>query len=112
VFLVGMFTRSRGSDVGNVIAIVMGLVLVFFLTGQHVEFLNILFTEKGQPAPYKQPTWLPKISWTWYAAVGAFIVAGIASLFRTPEHVIEAAKRRADQAHDGDDRPMALRNKA
>ena len=62
----------------------------------------------GGTGRYVRPTWLPKIAFTWFALIGALVVFGVGMFFRTPDRVLEAARRRAEQATT-DDRPMALR---
>jgi Na+/proline symporter len=110
VFLIGMLTRTRGSDFGNMIAVTVGLIGMFFLTGQHIDLMNILNpVPRGEPPLYKLPAWVPAIKWTWFAMVGAAIVFFIGIFFRTPPEVIEAARQKAEQAHTGQDVPLALR---
>lgn len=105
VFLLGMFTKRRGSDIGNVISVTIALVAMFFISGQHIELLNMLPLE----SKYKLPHWVPKVVWTWFAMFGALIVVAVGIFFRTPEHQVEYARRRADEAHGGEDIPLALR---
>lgn len=110
IFLIGMFTKRRGSDFGNMFAITIGLVLMFFLSGQHVTLMNIIDpAASGQPPKYLIPGWLPTVSWTWYAMIGGLIVFAIGVFFPTPRHVLQEAERKARDAHLQDDRPMALR---
>jgi solute:Na+ symporter, SSS family len=112
VFLLGMVTRRRGSDAGNVLAISVALVGMFFMSGQHVKLLNILNpVPRGQPPMHRIPHWLPTISWTWYAMFGAIITMAIAVLFRTPAAVLERARLRREQAQTGVDEPIALRGR-
>src|SRR5688500_3849030 len=42
VFLIGMFTRRRGSDTGNMIAITLGLATTIYLGGLHVDLMRLL----------------------------------------------------------------------
>ena len=42
VFLLGMFTRGRGSDRGNLLAITIGLVITIVLGGLHVYAANLI----------------------------------------------------------------------
>lgn len=110
VFLLGMFTRRRGSDGGNVLAITVGLVTMFFITGQHVALMNMIYpAPSGQPPIYHTPAWLPAIAWNSYAMVGGVLVFVIGALFRTPESMVEYAENK--RAHSGtvQDKPMALR---
>lgn len=113
VFLVGMFTKTRGSDLGNVIAVTIGLIAMFFLSHNHVQAYNYLvvpaMAELGRElTPMAPPLW-PSIAWTWYAMIGGLIVAGISVLFRTPAERVEYARHKAENAHLEEDVPMHLR---
>jgi SSS family transporter len=103
VFLIGMLTRRRGSDVGNMIAITLGLAATIYLGGLHIDLLTLIGLEDvASPPPVK-------ISFTWFALIGAVVVFAVGVLFRTPQHVLDEAARKADEARH-DDRPMALRD--
>jgi SSS family solute:Na+ symporter len=108
VFLLGMFTRSRGSDRGNMIAISVGLVTTIVLGELHIYLLNLLAPAFGAEANFVRPTWLPKVAFTWFGLVGSVVVFAVGVLFRTPHAVLEGAKLKAEQA-EGDDRPLAVR---
>jgi SSS family transporter len=110
VFLLGMLTRRRGSDVGNMIAITVGLVVVIVLGELHVTLANLVSSMLGGPANFKRSSWLPKVAFTWFAMIGAVVVFVVGMMFRTPDDVLETAKQRADQAQHGADVPLALRN--
>src|SRR5262249_7373868 len=84
VFLIGMLTRTRGSDAGNMLAITLGLTTTIYLGNLHVDFLNLLGLGRfAHPAPVK-------ISFTWFALIGATVVFAIGVLFRTPETVLSS----------------------
>jgi Na+/proline symporter len=104
VFLLGMFTRRRGSDAGNILAITIGLIATVVLGHLHIELANLL----AGAGTYKPPTWLPKVAFTWFALIGAVVVVLVGVLFVTPHSVLEAAQRKREAAHQ-DDRPVALR---
>ncbi len=109
VFLIGMFTRNRGSDRGNVLAVTVGLLTTIVMGDLHIAILNGVLGIFGQPEAFVRPEWLPKVSFTWFAMIGALTVFLVGVWFRTPDAVLEAAKRKAREAGGGDDRPMALR---
>lgn len=107
VFLLGMVTKRRGSDGGNVLAMTIGLISIFFLSGQYIEVCNTFFPpETGK---WKLPTWMPPFSFTWYAAVGTVVTFLVGVLFRTPEETVAAATRRAATAHAEEETPMSMR---
>jgi Na+/proline symporter len=109
VFLLGMFTRSRGSDRGNLIAITIGLAATIVLGELHIVAANLVTPLLGIETIYVRPAWLPKVSFTWFALIGAVVVFFVGLLFHTPVEVQENAERIAREAGH-DDRPMALRS--
>jgi Na+/proline symporter len=109
VFLVGMFTRRRGSDAGNVLAITLGLASTVVLGGLHLDLANLVAPAFGSPANFVRPRWLPEVSFTWFGLVGSAVVFVVGILFRTPAAVLDAARQKAIQAQTGEDKPMALR---
>ena len=66
VFLLGMLTRSRGCDRGNVIAMLSGFAVV------------ILLEIGGRQG------WLPAIAFPWRVTVGTLATFAVGCLFRTP----------------------------
>jgi solute:Na+ symporter, SSS family len=109
VFLIGMFTKNRGSDPGNMVAVTCGLIATTVLGGQHINFYNFVGGLVGW-APL--PDLAYKVSFTWFAMIGALVVFCVGVLFRTPPEVLEAADRKAKEAQEGEDVPMALREQA
>ncbi len=87
VFFVGMLTRTRGSDVGNVTAMVAGFVAVAILTGMPNDLALIW---GGQM--YRQPDWLPVIEFPWRIMFGTLVTFAVALCFRTPPHQLGRAK--------------------
>ena len=117
VFLLGMFTKRRGSDRGNMIAIVAGLLTTSFLgdlpgkiwPALSVKSLRVPYFGPGMQILGWRPLALPDISFAWYALIGAVAVLVIGLLFTTPPAVLASAKQREEQADSGEDVPMALR---
>ena len=98
VFLLGMLTRSRGSDGVNVVAMIVGISSVLVLckiTIPAFDFLA-LFTGRIVPAEWNfgwfMPEWWPKIAWPWFVFVGCAMTLAISILFRTPASQIAAAE--------------------
>jgi SSS family solute:Na+ symporter len=103
VFLIGMFTKRRGSDLGNIFAITAGLITTIYFGGLHVDLANLAGVGwLAKPPPIK-------VAFTWFALIGAAVVFVIGIFFRTPDHILEEATRRAEQAQSPDERPMDLR---
>lgn len=110
VFLLGMLTKGRGSDTGNMIAISVGLVVTVFLGGLHVVALELVapnwhVTEALDAWQKDHVT----VSFTWYALVGAIAVFFVGMLFRTPAEAIARAVRQGEIADAGEDKPVHLR---
>ena len=116
VFLLGLFTRQRGSDRGNVIAITVGLLTTIVLGGLHADALRLLGILSGSEsllaAADRSAAWVPKVSFTWFAFIGATVVVAVGVWFRTPARVLIAASHAEAQARAGDDRPLAMRDDA
>ena len=99
VFLVGMLTRTRGNDRGNMLALVCGLTAVFFASGLHVTVGN-WFVEPGYQ--YVLPWWMPVIPFTWFAMIGGLVTFVIGLCFRTPpEMIAHADAERGQDRHRG-----------
>ena len=67
VFLLGMLTRRRGCDAGNVLAMLAGFAVV------------ILLEVGGRQG------WLPAIAFPWRVTVGTLATFAVGCLFRTPD---------------------------
>jgi solute:Na+ symporter, SSS family len=78
VFLCGIFTRRRGSNFGNVIAMIIGFIVVAILSG----LLNNIAGLFGRTA-YSQPNWLPLMEFPWWICFGTIVTFFVAILFRT-----------------------------
>jgi SSS family transporter len=87
VFLVGMLTRGRGSNRGNVIAMLAGFIVVAILSG----LPNQILTLAGLPN-YTQPEWLPVIEFPWRIMFGTIVTFCVAMSFKTPKDQIKLAK--------------------
>jgi SSS family solute:Na+ symporter len=109
VFLIGIFTRGRGSDLGNRIAVTFGLMATTVLGDLHITAANLIAPLLHLHRTFVRPEWLPKVSFTWFALIGALAVFCIGVLFPTPPSVLEAAQRRAEEAEHGEEKPLALR---
>ncbi|MEY3602909.1 MAG: hypothetical protein RL169_2153 [Armatimonadota bacterium] len=85
VFLIGMLTKDRGSDMGNAIAVCAGLCTTGILG------------------------YFQLVSFTWFALIGSLVVVAIGIWFRTPPDAIALAKRARESGIDEGDVPMFLR---
>ena len=78
VFLCGMFTKRRGNDFGNIIAMVIGFIVVAILSGLPNNIAGLLGGKL-----YTQPSWLPVMAFPWWICFGTIVTFSIAILFRT-----------------------------
>ena len=100
MFLLGVLTKKRGHDIGNVIAMVCGISAVLILCKVSVPFINLgdLFSGKGL-VPGKlsfgwfMPEWWPAFAWPYYVLIGSVVSFLIAACFPCtrvmPEYVTE-----------------------
>jgi Na+/proline symporter len=105
VFLLGMITKRRGSDFGNIIAISAGLIVTIVLGELHITFAQLL----GLAKDYVRPSWFPRVAYTWFALIGAVVVFIVGVFFETPQRVLEEAQITRDQASQSEATPLALR---
>jgi SSS family solute:Na+ symporter len=78
VFLCGMFTKRRGNDLGNIIAMIMGFVVVAILSGLPNNIASLLGGKL-----YTQPSWLPVMEFPWWICFGTIVTFSVAMLFKT-----------------------------
>ena len=109
VFLIGMFTKRRGSDAGNIVAIPAGLLATVVAGKLHITILNMAAPLFGIHRTFAQPVAIPEVSFTWWPMIGALVVFCVGVLFRTPDQVLEGAARHAEEAQTAEHVPLALR---
>ncbi len=98
VFLLGIFTHRRGSDIGNAVALAAGLIAT-----------SVVGDLPGKVDPDWSVHFPWDVSFTWFAFVGAVTTFVVGIWFKTPDSALEVARRRAEEAASGEDVPMALR---
>src|SRR5881227_3471299 len=81
VFLCGIFTRRRGNNFGNVLAMIVGFIVVAILSGLPNNIAGLF----GATA-YPQPSWLPVMEFPWWICFGTIVTFFVAILFRTKNH--------------------------
>ena len=79
VFMVGLFTRTRGSEKGNALAMFVSFLVVAYLSGLDRSLAGLV---GGQGIP--RPAWMPEIEFPWRIFFGAITSFAIAVCFRTP----------------------------
>lgn len=102
IFLVGMLTKTRGNERGNLLAMLCGFIAVAFLSGLHNDLWNLLhptnpaFLAWTAAHPYGPSfqrwtvEWLPTIEFPWRITAGTLVTFAIAMLFRTPPERVRA----------------------
>lgn len=82
VFMVGLFTKTRGNDLGNGIAMTAGFLVVAYLSGLDIDLAKLFNPE----STLKHPDWMPIIEFPWRIMFGTVVTASVALFFRTPPH--------------------------
>src|SRR5437899_12749935 len=88
VFLCGMFTKSRGNDRGNLLAMIIGFIVVAILSGLPNKLAALFGT-----TAYKQPQWLPVMEFPRWICFGTIVTFSVAVLFRTGREHVGADER-------------------
>src|SRR6184192_283167 len=78
IFLAGMLTKSRGNNFGNIIAMIIGFIVVAILSGLPNNVAGIF----GRKL-YAQPSWLPVMEFPWWICFGTIVTFCVAVLFQT-----------------------------
>jgi SSS family transporter len=77
IFMVGLFTKTRGSEGGNVLAMVAGMVAVAWLSNLPNDLARMITGHEL----YTNPDWLPIIEFPWRIMAGTLVTAGVALCF-------------------------------
>ena len=78
IFLAGMLTKTRGNNLGNITAMIIGFIVVAILSGLPNNIASLFGTTL-----YRQPGWLPVMEFPWWICFGTIVTFSIAILFRT-----------------------------
>jgi len=81
IFMVGLFTKTRGNDLGNRIAMLAGFLVVAYFSGLDHD-VCALFGGHGLP----RPQWMPIIEFPWRILFGTVVTFLVALGFRTPKN--------------------------
>jgi solute:Na+ symporter, SSS family len=84
VFLAGMLTKSRGNDFGNIVAMIVGFVVVAILSGLPNSIASIFGGKL-----YTQPNWLPVMEFPWWICFGTIVTFCVAILFRSEKRSLQ-----------------------
>ena len=85
IFLAGMLTKTRGNNFGNIIAMIIGFIVVAILSGLPNAMARVVLgiTNPSVYPLYLQPNWLPVMEFPWWICFGTIVTFGVAILFRT-----------------------------
>jgi SSS family transporter len=78
VFLCGIFTKRRGNNRGNIIAMIIGFIVVAIFSGLPNGIASIFGTQL-----YAQPSWLPVLVFPWWICFGTIVTFCVAILFKS-----------------------------
>ena len=87
VFLCGMFTKRRGNDLGNIIAMIIGFIVVAILSGLPNKTTGLVGGKL-----YTQPNWLPVMEFPWWICFGTIVTFSVAIVFRTRADISRTAR--------------------
>jgi len=78
VFLLGLTTKNRGNDFGNVIGMICGFIGVAILSGLPWDLANVV---AGSTSKFQPPPWLVQIEFPWRVMFGTIITYAVAACF-------------------------------
>ncbi len=81
IFIVGLFTKTRGSEMGNVVAMIAGIIGVAWLSNLPNDVWKMV---TGSPL-YANFAWLPVIEFPWRIMAGTLVTVAVALCFKRPE---------------------------
>src|SRR6266511_3140743 len=90
IFLAGMLTKSRGNNLGNIIAMIIGFIVVAILSGLPNKIVG-LFDGKL----YTQPGWLPVMEFPWWICFGTIVTFSV-RFCSGPAATIQGRRTRSD----------------
>ncbi len=86
LFLLAIATKTRGSDTGNIIAMICGFAAVVFFSNGRVQEWTGFTTSEGKP--------LLIIAFPWRITLGTLVTFCVAACFRTSRHAQDGAAAR------------------
>jgi Na+/proline symporter len=87
VFMVGLFTKTRGSERGNLLAMLAGFLVVAVMSNLHTGLYRMIVPEGAD----LRPAWLPELKFTWRILCGTLVTFAVAMCFRTPGETVRRA---------------------
>jgi Na+/proline symporter len=93
IFMVALFTSNRGSEAGNPVAMLAGIVVVAFLSNLPNDVAKMI---TGHDL-YTNFEWFPVIEFPWRILAGTLVTVAVALCFKSGEHA-KPVNRGADIA--------------
>jgi solute:Na+ symporter, SSS family len=107
VFLVGMLTKTRGSDRTNIVAMLVSIVTVLIVGRVEMPWLDageLLQHGKFVLTTANLGGWLPAgfphIAFSWWVFIGCAVCFLVSSIFRTPERQVEKARMQLERVQE------------
>lgn len=79
IFMVALFTKSRGSETGNLIAMLAGIIVVAILSNLPNDVWKMV---SGGPL-YENFAWMPVIEFPWRIMAGTLVTVAVALCFKS-----------------------------
>lgn len=87
IFIVGLFTRTRGSEFGNAVAMLAGMVAVAYLSNLPNDVWKML----TGLSLYKNFEWLPVIEFPWRIMFGTLVTTAVALCFKSRHAIAQTS---------------------
>ena len=82
VFLLAVWTKTRGADFGNTLAMATSIALVIFLTADLGQGML-----QGLRGLVLSPLGITQVAWPWTIVIGTLWTFGVGSLWKTPKTI-------------------------
>lgn len=79
IFMVALFTKTRGSEMGNALAMIMGILAVAYLS----NLPNDVWKMVSDRPLYANFAWLPVIEFPWRIMAGTIVTVSVALCFKS-----------------------------
>jgi SSS family solute:Na+ symporter len=87
IFIVALFTKSRGNETGNMIAMIAGILSVAYLSNLPNDCWKMI----TGGSIYKNFAWLPVIEFPWRIMAGTFVTVAVALCFKSRKNSIDTS---------------------
>ncbi|HEX7261826.1 MAG TPA: sodium:proline symporter, partial [Luteolibacter sp.] len=88
IFMVALFTKSRGNEIGNPIAMVAGILVVALLSNLPNDMWRMIADQEL----YKNPAWFPVIEFPWRIMAGTLVTVAVALCFSSRPRLMAEAR--------------------